>query len=140
MSKQLRTRIKELKLQYYVTQPERLPHSLVCDEGSGNQTQDCLIQRGLLDNSVIGITELSPELQLTDRSNISKTHEGPLLRRTNTFNVKKLPKDSLVKLPLVSSEIKNNIKHTSLEPVQPDDLCLFYRYKKVALVQKRNVH
>jgi len=140
--RKFKNKIKAHNLPYHVDEDLSVPHTLLCDESVFNQPKRKLHVSPNLDFSMvmIGLTEASPDLQLTDRSNISKrstnTNRGRL-ERQNTFEVKHPSKDYFGGATSISSITTTKIKCKSMERVVLNDLAYFYRYKRTLKVAKR---
>jgi len=140
MSRKLRTNIKTYKFHYHI-EPNERAQTLLYDDSVKKQFIDNPITEGNLYGSITVLTDLSPGLQLTDRSTISKAPEPKphgMLRRSNTFRVASAPKEFLAKSPH-SHITRTKIRCSSLDAVLPGDLSLFYRYRHLAKNKKRTV-
>jgi len=141
MYKKLRTKIKSFNFPYHI-EGHNKRQTLLYDESVQKQLLDNPIQGENLLNSITVLTDLSPGLQLTDRSNISKAQEPQInrhLKRANTFKMIPPPKEYLARNPSISSTTRTKIRCSSLEPVLPGDLCLFYKYRSLTKSKKRTV-
>ena len=138
-------KIKSYNLPYHVAEDSSVPHTLLCDQTVFNQLKKrkSTIQANIDFSMVmVGLTEASPDLQLTDRSNISKrstTAKRGKLERQNTFEVRQPSKDYFGAATSISSLVTTKIKCKSMERVGLNDLAYFYRYKRTLKNAKRTV-
>jgi len=137
-------KIKDYNLPYHIVEDPSVPHNLLCDQTVFNQLKRKSNIHANLDSSMVmvGLTEASPDLQLTDRSNISKrstTTRGGKLERQNTFEVRQPTRDYFGAATSISSLVTTKIKCKSMERVGLNDLAYFYRYKQTLKTAKRTV-
>jgi hypothetical protein len=137
-------KIKAYNLPYHVSEDSSVPHTLLCDEAIFNLLKKKSQPPVNFDFSMgmVGLSEASPDFQLTDRSNISKrsnTTNRKRLERQSTFEVRHPSKDYFGAATSISSLIRTKIKCKSLERVGLNDLAYFYRYKKTLKNAKRTV-
>lgn len=138
-------KIKGHNLPYHVAEEDQsVPHNLLCDQTVFNQIKRKSNIQANIDFSMVmvGLTEASPDLQLTDRSNISKrstTARRGKLERQNTFEVRQPSRDYFGAATSISSLVTTKIKCKSMERVGLSDLAYFYRYKRTLKVAKRSV-
>ena len=139
-SRKLVNKIKSANSPCYISEVYNSKKALLYEDIFKQLANEKLVRKIDLDSSVFVLAEVSPDLQLTDRSNISK-HEGYSLidKRRNSPNSQKFSKEFILETPQTSSSIKTRIKYASLERVGLKDLSIFYQYSRTVKQTKNMV-
>ena len=139
-SRKLVNKIKSANSPCYITEIYNAKKALLYEDIFNQLANEKLIRKIDLDSSVFNFAEASPDLQLTDRSNVSKYGGNSLTdRRRNSPNSQKFTKEFILEAPQTSSTIKTRIKYASLERVGLKDLSIFYQYSRTVKQTKNMV-
>lgn len=141
--RKLINRIKAFHLPYHIDESTDSKQVLPVDENVLKHFKEYNLPKGTNETSIAALTDASPDLQLTDRTNRSKPTDTASLsyisKRSSSFFIRGPTKDYFPKGPPPMPSIKAKIKSASVERVEVKELSYFYRFKYTAKVAKKTV-